>query len=181
MTAAAVTTASDALAVAVWREARTARGTGAETCRRAARADRARRRHAHPAPPRSDARLPLRLPRRHVRFLRDDGERRRALDLPHACRNAVATDDTLEMGPLRNLPVIRDLVTDMRAFFDKWARAQGTFLPGRGDAHDDFARMRRGRGARGGRRRHRVHRLRRVLRVVRRRRRRIRTTSVRRR
>ena len=39
----------------------------------------------------------------------------------------VARDDRLEIGPLRNLPVIRDLVTDMREFFDKWARAQGQF------------------------------------------------------
>ena len=28
---------------------------------------------------------------------------------------------------MRNLPVIRDLVTDMREFFDKWARAKGKF------------------------------------------------------
>jgi fumarate reductase iron-sulfur subunit len=41
----------------------------------------------------------------------------------------VATDDRLEIGPLRNLPVIRDLATDMREFFDKWARARGQFAP----------------------------------------------------
>jgi fumarate reductase iron-sulfur subunit len=35
----------------------------------------------------------------------------------------------LEVAPLRNLPVIRDLVTDMREFFDKWARARGQFKP----------------------------------------------------
>jgi fumarate reductase iron-sulfur subunit len=34
---------------------------------------------------------------------------------------------TLELAPLANLPVIRDLVTDMTAFFDKWARARGRF------------------------------------------------------
>src|SRR5688572_11179251 len=39
----------------------------------------------------------------------------------------VVAGDTLEIGPLRNLPVIRDLVTDMREFFDKWARAKGEF------------------------------------------------------
>jgi fumarate reductase iron-sulfur subunit len=39
----------------------------------------------------------------------------------------VARDDTIEIAPLRNLPVIRDLVTDMREFFDKWARAKGSF------------------------------------------------------
>ena len=35
---------------------------------------------------RSDARVPFRLPRRHVRLVRDDGQRPRALDLPHARR-----------------------------------------------------------------------------------------------
>jgi fumarate reductase iron-sulfur subunit len=39
----------------------------------------------------------------------------------------VARDDRLEIGPLANLPVIRDLATDMREFFDKWARAKGQF------------------------------------------------------
>ncbi|HXZ51023.1 MAG TPA: 2Fe-2S iron-sulfur cluster-binding protein, partial [Burkholderiales bacterium] len=33
----------------------------------------------------------------------------------------------MTIGPLRNLPVIRDLVADMREFFDKWARAKGSF------------------------------------------------------
>src|ERR1044071_9015901 len=33
--------------------------------------------------------------------------------------------DTLEIAPLGNLPVIKDLVTDMRTFFDKWAQAKG--------------------------------------------------------
>ncbi len=41
----------------------------------------------------------------------------------------VARDDRLRIGPLANLPVIRDLATDMREFFDKWARAQGHFVP----------------------------------------------------
>jgi fumarate reductase iron-sulfur subunit len=39
----------------------------------------------------------------------------------------VVKNDGLEIAPLRNLPVIRDLVTDMREFFDKWARAKGQF------------------------------------------------------
>ena len=52
----------------------------------------------------------------------------------------VARDGRLEIGPLRNLPVIRDLVTDMREFFDKWARAQGRFQ-GRSKRSDDFARV----------------------------------------
>ncbi len=42
---------------------------------------------------------------------------------------AVAADDALTIGPLAHLPVIRDLVTDMREFFDKWARAKGAFVP----------------------------------------------------
>jgi len=41
----------------------------------------------------------------------------------------VAADGVLEIAPLANLPVIRDLVTDMREFFDKWARAKGEFVP----------------------------------------------------
>ncbi len=39
----------------------------------------------------------------------------------------VAADNRLEIGPLHNLPVIRDLVTDMGTFFDKWANAKGRF------------------------------------------------------
>jgi fumarate reductase iron-sulfur subunit len=52
----------------------------------------------------------------------------------------VVRDDRLEVGPLRNLPVIRDLVTDMREFFDKWARAGGQFH-GRSTRADDFAKV----------------------------------------
>jgi fumarate reductase iron-sulfur subunit len=39
----------------------------------------------------------------------------------------VCEDKKLEIAPLRNLPVVRDLVSDMRGFFDKWARAKGQF------------------------------------------------------
>ncbi len=39
----------------------------------------------------------------------------------------VVKSDQMEIAPLRNLPVIRDLVTDMREFFDKWAKAKGQF------------------------------------------------------
>jgi fumarate reductase iron-sulfur subunit len=49
----------------------------------------------------------------------------------------VARNDKVEIGPLRNLPLIRDLVTDMREFFDKWARANGQFKGNR-TRHDDF-------------------------------------------
>jgi fumarate reductase iron-sulfur subunit len=37
--------------------------------------------------------------------------------------------ETLELRPLANLPVIRDLATDMAPFFDKWAKARGQFQP----------------------------------------------------
>jgi len=52
----------------------------------------------------------------------------------------VAKNETLEVRPLRNLPVIRDLVTDMRTFFDKWERAGGHF-EGIATKADDFARI----------------------------------------
>jgi fumarate reductase iron-sulfur subunit len=52
----------------------------------------------------------------------------------------VASEEKLEIGPLRNLPVIRDLVTDMREFFDKWARAKGEFSGSR-TKQDDFAKV----------------------------------------
>ena len=41
----------------------------------------------------------------------------------------VAADGALELRPLANLPVIRDLATDMAPFFDNWARARGSFQP----------------------------------------------------
>jgi fumarate reductase iron-sulfur subunit len=41
---------------------------------------------------------------------------------------------------LKNLPVIRDLVTDMREFFDKWARVKGEFQGDR-TRNDDFHRI----------------------------------------
>ena len=52
----------------------------------------------------------------------------------------VAKNETLELRPLRNLPVIRDLVADMRTFFDKWERAKGHF-DGTSTKADDFARI----------------------------------------
>src|SRR5580765_6015008 len=50
----------------------------------------------------------------------------------------VASDSALEIAPLANLPVIRDLVTDMREFFDKSARAKASFVP-TATRRDDFA------------------------------------------
>jgi fumarate reductase iron-sulfur subunit len=52
----------------------------------------------------------------------------------------VAQDGQLEVAPLSNLPVIKDLAVDMSGFFDKWARAQGQFAGGR-TRHEDFARV----------------------------------------
>jgi fumarate reductase iron-sulfur subunit len=52
----------------------------------------------------------------------------------------VAANGKLTIGPLAHLPVVRDLVTDMREFFDKWARARGQFQPTR-TRRDDFARV----------------------------------------
>ena len=57
------------------------------------------------------------------------------------CRTHVnLVGEELEIAPLRNLPVIRDLVTDMREFFDKWARAKGEFRGGQ-TKQDDFAKV----------------------------------------
>jgi succinate dehydrogenase iron-sulfur subunit len=53
---------------------------------------------------------------------------------------AVENKNEITIAPLRNLPVIRDLVTDMREFFDKWARAKGKF-EGKRTRQDDFANV----------------------------------------
>ena len=82
-------------------------------------------------------------------------------------RRQGAHGDRLEIAPLRNLPVIRDLVVDMREFFDKWARAKGDFR-GRQTKEDDFAPVPPARSRASRRRRDRMHRLRRVLRRMRR-------------
>jgi fumarate reductase iron-sulfur subunit len=59
------------------------------------------------------------------------------------CRTHVANvekNGKLTIGPLAHLPIVRDLVTDMREFFDKWARARGQFQPTK-TRRDDFARV----------------------------------------
>jgi fumarate reductase iron-sulfur subunit len=43
--------------------------------------------------------------------------------------DSVAQDDRLELAPLSHLPIVRDLVVDMTRFFDRWAQAQGAFVP----------------------------------------------------
>ncbi|MBV9969761.1 MAG: succinate dehydrogenase/fumarate reductase iron-sulfur subunit [Xanthobacteraceae bacterium] len=41
----------------------------------------------------------------------------------------VAEHGKLEIGPLENLPVIKDLATDMSRFFERWRDAKGAFTP----------------------------------------------------
>ena len=53
---------------------------------------------------------------------------------------AINDKNEITIEPLRNLPVIRDLVTDMSEFFDKWAKAKGKFEGGL-TRNDDFARV----------------------------------------
>ncbi|MBI3453103.1 MAG: succinate dehydrogenase/fumarate reductase iron-sulfur subunit [Rhodospirillales bacterium] len=48
----------------------------------------------------------------------------------------VARGGALTVGPLRNLPVIKDLACDMAPFFDKWAKAEGRFRPPTEPARD---------------------------------------------
>ena len=47
----------------------------------------------------------------------------------------------LEIAPLSNLPVIKDLATDMTVFFDKWAKAKGQFQ-GTRTRHETFTQVR---------------------------------------
>ncbi|MDE2363847.1 MAG: succinate dehydrogenase/fumarate reductase iron-sulfur subunit [Hyphomicrobiales bacterium] len=41
----------------------------------------------------------------------------------------VVEDNRLQIGPLANLPVIKDLATDMTRFFERWQDAKGAFAP----------------------------------------------------
>jgi fumarate reductase iron-sulfur subunit len=50
----------------------------------------------------------------------------------------VAAEGEIVIAPLANMPVVKDLAVDMRAFFDKWALAKGAFTPSE-DAAADFA------------------------------------------
>ena len=56
-------------------------------------------------------------------------------DVPRwTCRthtSKVVVNDRLRIGPLRNLPVLKDLVTDMDPFFDKWVEAEAMHHPTR--------------------------------------------------
>src|SRR5262249_26162356 len=55
--------------------------------------------------------------------------------------SSVVKDGRLEIGPLENLPIIKDLAADMRPFFDKWQRAKGAFVPSR-TRNDEIERIR---------------------------------------
>ncbi|MEO0761875.1 MAG: 2Fe-2S iron-sulfur cluster-binding protein [Pseudomonadota bacterium] len=46
--------------------------------------------------------------------------------------NRVAEDGKIEIAPLRNMPVIKDLAADMDPFFDKWVEAEAVHHPSRG-------------------------------------------------
>jgi len=52
----------------------------------------------------------------------------------------VAKGNAIQIAPLANLPVVKDLVADMGEFFDKWARALGRFVPS-ATRKDAFARV----------------------------------------
>lgn len=50
------------------------------------------------------------------------------------CRTHVKSvfqESKLEIAPLSNMPVIKDLASDMRVFFEKWTRARGSFASNR--------------------------------------------------
>ena len=50
----------------------------------------------------------------------------------------VVQNDRLKIAPLRNLPVIKDLVADLKPFFDKWVAAEARHHPKAG-RHDKMA------------------------------------------
>jgi fumarate reductase iron-sulfur subunit len=53
----------------------------------------------------------------------------------------VADGGRLEIGPLGNLPLIKDLAADMRPFFEKWQQAKGAFAPSK-TRHDAIEKIR---------------------------------------
>ena len=54
--------------------------------------------------------------------------------------DAVAGEGALEIAPLNHLPIVRDLVVDMTAFFDRWTAAKGAFQP-TATRRDPFAQV----------------------------------------
>lgn len=59
----------------------------------------------------------------------------------------VLNDGKIEIAPLRNLPVIKDLVVDMDPFFDKWVAAEGVHH-GTLTRHDPIASVDEGSASR---------------------------------
>lgn len=59
----------------------------------------------------------------------------------------VLRGNRISLGPLSNLPVIKDLVVDMTVFFDKWQSAGGKF-EGRFTRENDLVRVKPGTPAR---------------------------------
>ena len=59
----------------------------------------------------------------------------------------VADGGRLEIGPLQNLPLIKDLAADMRPFFEKWQQARGAFAPSK-TRRDPIEKIRRDTPAR---------------------------------
>ncbi|HEY8566964.1 MAG TPA: 2Fe-2S iron-sulfur cluster-binding protein [Beijerinckiaceae bacterium] len=53
----------------------------------------------------------------------------------------VAKGGKLKIGPLANLPVIKDLAADLRPFFEKWQGAKGVFAPSK-TRHDPIEEIR---------------------------------------
>ena len=52
----------------------------------------------------------------------------------------VVEDGRLEIGPLANMAVIKDLACDMAAFFEKWQKAKGAFAPSK-SRHEPIERI----------------------------------------
>jgi succinate dehydrogenase iron-sulfur subunit len=64
-----------------------------------------------------------------------------------SCASKVSKGGRIEIGPLENLPVIKDLATDMRPFFEKWQQAEGSFVPSK-TRHDPIETIAPGSAAR---------------------------------
>ena len=59
------------------------------------------------------------------------------------CRTHVSKvidDGKVELAPLANLPVIKDLTADMTRFFEKWQEADGAFVPSK-TRHDPIEQI----------------------------------------
>lgn len=59
------------------------------------------------------------------------------------CRTHVSTvidNGKVELAPLANLPVIKDLTADMTRFFEKWQQADGAFVPSK-TRHDPIQQI----------------------------------------